>query len=93
MTPPQQQPDAAAQDGTTANGPDTDADLPDYLDAGLMKIAGVCLRAVMTILDTPVVSVAQHPLIHDFGSPQACIRTWGDELSGRLSSNARESPR
>jgi DHA2 family multidrug resistance protein len=47
---------------------------PENLDAGLLKIAGVCvLAAVMAILDTTVVSVAQRTFIRDFGSTQAVV--------------------
>jgi EmrB/QacA subfamily drug resistance transporter len=52
-------------------------DLPDYpdaLDAGLLRIAGVCILAsVMAILDTTVVSVAQRTFITEFGSTQAIV--------------------
>lgn len=47
---------------------------PDNLDAGLLKIAGVCvLAAVMAILDTTVVSVAQRTFITQFESTQAVV--------------------
>src|SRR5947208_8980396 len=47
---------------------------PDNLDAGLLKIAGVCvLAAVMAILDTTVVSVAQRTFIAQFESTQATV--------------------
>jgi MFS transporter, DHA2 family, multidrug resistance protein len=47
---------------------------PENLDAGLLKIAGVCvLAAVMAILDTTVVSVAQRTFIRDFHSTQAVV--------------------
>lgn len=49
-------------------------DYPDNLDAGLLKIAGVCvLAAVMAILDTTVVSVAQRTFISEFQSTQAVV--------------------
>jgi DHA2 family multidrug resistance protein len=47
---------------------------PDHLDAGLLKIAGVCvLAAVMAILDTTVVSVAQRTFITEFATTQAVV--------------------
>jgi MFS transporter, DHA2 family, multidrug resistance protein len=47
---------------------------PDYLDADLLKIAGVCVLAtVMAILDTTVVSVAQRTFIRDFQTTQAVV--------------------
>jgi DHA2 family multidrug resistance protein len=47
---------------------------PDKLDAALLRIAGVCvLAAVMAILDTTVVSVAQRTFIRDFDSTQAVV--------------------
>ncbi len=47
---------------------------PQNLDADLLKIAGVCvLAAVMAILDTTVVSVAQRTFIRDFQSTQAVV--------------------
>jgi DHA2 family multidrug resistance protein len=47
---------------------------PENLDAGLLKIAGVCvLAAVMAILDTTVVSVAQRTFIAQFESTQAVV--------------------
>ncbi|UQB93129.1 MULTISPECIES: DHA2 family efflux MFS transporter permease subunit [Mycobacterium] len=49
-------------------------DYPDNLDARLLRIAGVCLLAVMmTIVDTTVVAVAQHTFITAFGSTQAVV--------------------
>lgn len=46
----------------------------DRLDARLLRIAGVCvLAAIMTILDTTVVNVAQRTFIADFGSTQAVV--------------------
>jgi MFS transporter, DHA2 family, multidrug resistance protein len=49
-------------------------DHPDTLDAGLLRIAGVCvLASVMAVLDTTVVSVAQRTFIVDFGSSQAIV--------------------
>jgi MFS transporter, DHA2 family, multidrug resistance protein len=50
------------------------ADYPDSLDAGLLRIAGVCvLASVMAILDASVVSVAQRTFIVEFGSTQAIV--------------------
>lgn len=47
---------------------------PDKLDARLLRIAGVCvLAAIMSILDTTVVSVAQRTFIAEFGSTQAVV--------------------
>jgi MFS transporter, DHA2 family, multidrug resistance protein len=47
---------------------------PDHLDANLLKIAGVCvLAAVMAILDTTVVSVAQRTFIREFDTTQAVV--------------------
>ncbi|HUH69090.1 MAG TPA: DHA2 family efflux MFS transporter permease subunit [Mycobacterium sp.] len=47
---------------------------PDKLDAGLFRIAGVCILAsVMAILDATVVSVAQRTFIAQFGSTQAVV--------------------
>jgi MFS transporter, DHA2 family, multidrug resistance protein len=49
-------------------------DHPDTLDAGLLRIAGVCMLAsAMAILDTTVVSVAQRTFIAGFGSSQATV--------------------
>ncbi len=49
-------------------------DYPDSLDAGLLRIAAVCILAsVMAILDTTVVSVAQRTFIAEFGSTQAIV--------------------
>jgi MFS transporter, DHA2 family, multidrug resistance protein len=49
-------------------------DYPDALDAGLLRIAGVCIFAsVMAILDATVVSVAQRTFIAEFGSTQAIV--------------------
>jgi EmrB/QacA subfamily drug resistance transporter len=46
----------------------------EHLDAGLLKIAGVCvLAAVMASLDTTVVSVAQRTFITEFHSTQAVV--------------------
>ena len=51
-----------------------DVDYPDSLDAGLLRIAGVCILAsVMAILDGTVVSVAQRTFIAEFGSTQAIV--------------------
>lgn len=47
---------------------------PDKLDAGLLRVAGVCVLAVvMTILDTTVVGVAQRTFITVFESSQAVV--------------------
>ncbi|HEY0227347.1 MAG TPA: MFS transporter, partial [Mycobacterium sp.] len=47
---------------------------PDKLDAALLRIAGVCgLAAVMAVLDSTVVAVAQRTFIADFGSTQAVV--------------------
>jgi hypothetical protein len=47
---------------------------PEDLDAGLLKIAGVCvLAAVMASLDTTVVSVAQRTFITEFHTTQAVV--------------------
>ena len=62
---------------STANTDPAAGDLPDYpdaLDAGLLRIAGVCILAsVMAILDATVVSVAQRTFIGEFGSTQAIV--------------------
>src|SRR6202008_1620465 len=62
---------------STANIEQAVGDLPDYpdaLDAGLLRIAGVCvLASVMAILDATVVSVAQRTFIGEFGSTQAVV--------------------
>src|ERR1700761_1704622 len=50
------------------------AEYPDSLDAGLLRIAGVCILAsVMALLDITVVSVAQRTFIAEFGSTQAVV--------------------
>jgi EmrB/QacA subfamily drug resistance transporter len=47
---------------------------PDKLDAGLLKVSGVCLLAtVMAILDVTIVSVAQRTFIDQFGTTQAVV--------------------
>jgi MFS transporter, DHA2 family, multidrug resistance protein len=47
---------------------------PDHLDAGLLKTTSVCvLAAIMTILDTTVVNVAQRTFISEFHSSQAVV--------------------
>ncbi|MBV8927646.1 MAG: DHA2 family efflux MFS transporter permease subunit [Mycobacteriaceae bacterium] len=58
-----------------ADQPDPQArEYPDHLDARLLRIAGVCvLAAVMAILDTTVVSVAQRTFIREFESTQAVV--------------------
>lgn len=49
-------------------------DYPDKLDAGLLRISGVCILAtVMAIVDITVVSVAQRTFIDQFGSSQAVV--------------------
>ena len=49
-------------------------DYPDALDAGLLRIAAVCILAsVMAILDGTVVSVAQRTFIGEFASTQAVV--------------------
>jgi MFS transporter, DHA2 family, multidrug resistance protein len=49
-------------------------DYPDALDAGLLRISGVCILAtMMAILDYTVVSVAQRTFIVEFGSTQAIV--------------------
>ncbi|MFW3112806.1 EmrB efflux protein [Mycobacterium haemophilum DSM 44634] len=47
---------------------------PDKLDAGLLRIAGVCvLASLMSNLDSTVVSVAQRTFIRAFESTQAVV--------------------
>src|ERR1700758_1995521 len=47
---------------------------PDKLDAGLLRISGVCILAtVMAFLDVTVVSVSQRTFIDQFGSTQAVV--------------------
>jgi EmrB/QacA subfamily drug resistance transporter len=47
---------------------------PYKLDAGLLRISGVCILAtVMAILDVTVVSVAQRTFIAEFSSTQAVV--------------------
>ncbi|CAM4198077.1 High-copy suppressor of rspA [Mycobacterium basiliense] len=47
---------------------------PDKLDAGLFRIAGVCvLASVMSVLDATIVSVAQRTFIVEFDSTQAVV--------------------
>lgn len=49
-------------------------DYPDKLDAGLLRISGVCILAtVMAIIDVTVVSVAQRTFIDQFASSQAVV--------------------
>ena len=53
---------------------DQERGAPDRLDAGLLKITSVCvLAAIMTILDTTVVNVAQRTFIVEFPSTQAIV--------------------
>jgi DHA2 family multidrug resistance protein len=50
------------------------SEYPENLDAGLLKIAGVCVLAVvMAALDTTVVSVAQRTFITEFHTTQAVV--------------------
>jgi EmrB/QacA subfamily drug resistance transporter len=60
-----------------APGPRLTTDQPSYpdeLDARLLRIAGVCVLAVvMAILDTTVVGVAQRTFIAQFQSTQAVV--------------------
>jgi MFS transporter, DHA2 family, multidrug resistance protein len=59
---------------STATTEPVAGDYPDSLDAGLLRIAGVCvLASVMAILDATVVSVAQRTFIVEFGSTQAVV--------------------
>ncbi len=47
---------------------------PDRLDAGLIRIAGVCVLAVMmAVLDTTIVAVAQRTFVLEFASSQAVV--------------------
>lgn len=47
---------------------------PDKLDAGLLRISGVCILAtIMAIIDVTVVSVAQRTFIDQFASSQAVV--------------------
>jgi EmrB/QacA subfamily drug resistance transporter len=47
---------------------------PDKLDAGLLRVAGVCvLAAVMATLDATVVSVAQRTFVGQFATTQAVV--------------------
>jgi DHA2 family multidrug resistance protein len=58
---------------STPPGPHT-REYPDHLDAHLLKMAGVCvLAAVMAILDTTVVSVAQRTFVREFETSQAVV--------------------
>jgi DHA2 family multidrug resistance protein len=64
----------AAPPTDTAPDADDTPDYPDSLDAGLLRIAGVCILAsVMAILDGTVVSVAQRTFIGEFASTQAVV--------------------
>ena len=64
------QPAPIARPGTET----TAADYPENLDAHLLRIAGVCvLAAIMAILDTTVVSVAQRTFITEFDTTQAVV--------------------
>jgi EmrB/QacA subfamily drug resistance transporter len=65
---------AALAGAPTELAPAGEGDYPDKLDAALLRIAGVCvLAAVMAILDTTVVSVAQRTFIREFSSTQAVV--------------------
>jgi EmrB/QacA subfamily drug resistance transporter len=67
---------ADAAPSTTATGQPTPGErvYPDKLDAGLLRISGVCLLAtIMLILDVTVVSVAQRTFIAEFSSTQAVV--------------------
>lgn len=47
---------------------------PDRLEAGLLRVAGVCgLAVLMAVLDTAVVGVAQRTFIVEFDSTQAVV--------------------
>ncbi|OBA86282.1 MFS transporter [Mycobacteriaceae bacterium 1482268.1] len=70
--------DGAAADGAAADGAANSShaaeEYSDRLDAGLLKITSVCvLAAIMTILDTTVVNVAQRTFISEFHSSQAVV--------------------
>lgn len=61
---------------TTATGPPRRGEhvYPDKLDAGIFRIAGVCvLASLMTVLDATVVAVAQRAFTVEFGSTQAVV--------------------
>jgi DHA2 family multidrug resistance protein len=65
---------------TSAAGPSaapaqqSDRDLPDKLDAGVLRIAGVCaLARMMWILDLSMVAVAQRTFIVKFESNQTVV--------------------
>ncbi|MBV9353377.1 MAG: DHA2 family efflux MFS transporter permease subunit [Mycobacterium sp.] len=62
-------------DGAAPSAATTDqSSYPDKLDAGLLRIAGVCVLAVvMAILDTTVVGVAQRTFVAEFESTQAVV--------------------
>ncbi|ORA24840.1 MFS transporter [Mycobacterium angelicum] len=67
---------AAADTGVPSTGQSHPGEhvYPDKLDAGTLRVAGVCLLAAfMSILDTTVVSVAQRTFIVEFGSTQAVV--------------------
>ncbi|WP_082943892.1 DHA2 family efflux MFS transporter permease subunit [Mycobacterium sp. 1274761.0] len=60
--------------GAGPDAPRGGDEYPDRLDAGLLKITSVCvLAAIMTILDTTVVNVAQRTFISEFHSSQAVV--------------------
>lgn len=67
-------PDAGASRAATDELATSAHDFPDKLDAGLLRIAGVCgLACIMAILDNTVVAVAQRTFIDEFGSTQAVV--------------------
>src|SRR5258705_259532 len=61
------------------------AEYPDSLDAGLLRIPGVCIPpSVMAILDGTVVSVAQRTLMAVLGIPMLLAPMCGPVLGGWL---------
>jgi DHA2 family multidrug resistance protein len=73
LPPPRPVPETQIPPKPVPPAPVTD-DYPDKLDLGLLKIAGVCvMAALMSILDTTVVSVAQRTFIREFDSSQAVV--------------------
>jgi DHA2 family multidrug resistance protein len=68
--------DGTAPTGAVPNGPVAAEDriYPDNLDPRLLRIAGVCVLAMMmAILDTTVVAVAQRTFIAEFESTHAVV--------------------
>ncbi|KLO29940.1 DHA2 family efflux MFS transporter permease subunit [Mycobacterium haemophilum] len=64
----------ASPSAATQAAADGGGHYPESLDAGLLRIAGVCvLASVMAVLDVTVVSVAQRTFIVQFGSTQAIV--------------------